>query len=78
LNLRKREIHHVLDTTANIHETQAVILHSQGGEGGELLFSRLLVGGFIGKPGKNHARTFRHGNMRGLELGDWESEIANQ
>ena len=46
---------------ADVDESQAVVLQSQGGEGGELLDGRLLVGGLVGKPGEDHSRWFGHG-----------------
>ena len=54
---------------ADVDEPQAVVLQSQGGEGRELLMGRLLMGGFVGEPGKNHSRQVRHGREQWVGIG---------
>ena len=55
LDFRLAEFHHVLDALADVDEAKAVVLQPQGGKGGELLFGRLLIGGFVGKAGEDRA-----------------------
>ena len=47
------ELHHVLDAVADVDEPQAVVLQAGGGEGGELLGGRLVVGGFVAEAGED-------------------------
>src|SRR5690606_12585826 len=53
-----------------IHEPHGVVLEPQCGEGGELLFGRLLVGRFVREPAEDDVWLVRHGKLPGLEWGE--------
>lgn len=47
------QLHHILDAATHIDESQAVVLQTDGREGGKLLDGRLVVGAFVGKAGED-------------------------
>jgi hypothetical protein len=55
-DLLLRELHDVFDAIAGVDETDRVVLQADGGEGGELLLGRFLIGCFVAEAGENDGR----------------------
>ncbi len=71
------ELHHVLDAAADVDEPQAVVLQPDGGERGELLDGRLVVGRFVAETGEDDLRASRHVRFRSVNHEDTESTRWN-
>ena len=56
------ELHHILDALADVDEAQAVVLQAGGGEGGELLGGRFVIGGFVAEGGEDDLGAIGHGS----------------
>ena len=62
------ELHYVLDAVADVDKAEAVVLQAGGGEGGELLGGRFVVGGFVAEGGEHDLGASGH-VTRSIRLG---------